>query len=62
MSLKRVTLLKSQLVNLEFMAPEEPGDYSLTLFFMSDCYLGCDQEYNIPISVSVRATYDEEMN
>lgn len=53
MSLKRVSLLQKQKVLLEFIAPEEAGDYNLTLFCMSDSYLGCDQEYPIPLSVAV---------
>eukprot|EP00579_Thalassiosira_antarctica_P032956 CAMPEP_0201991530 /NCGR_PEP_ID=MMETSP0905-20130828/340_1 /ASSEMBLY_ACC=CAM_ASM_000554 /TAXON_ID=420261 /ORGANISM="Thalassiosira antarctica, Strain CCMP982" /LENGTH=2336 /DNA_ID=CAMNT_0048545961 /DNA_START=59 /DNA_END=7069 /DNA_ORIENTATION=- len=53
LSLKRVTLQRTQKIMLEFMAPEEPGDYNLTLFCMSDSYLGCDQEYSVPISVAV---------
>jgi len=59
MSLKRVTLEKSQKITLEFMAPEEPGDYNLTLFCMSDSYLGCDQEYSVPISVAVGDSDDD---
>ncbi|KAL9184266.1 hypothetical protein ACHAXT_002352 [Thalassiosira profunda] len=59
LSLKRVTLQKTQKVMLEFMAPEEPGDYNLTLFCMSDSYLGCDQEYSVPISVAVGESDDE---
>jgi pre-mRNA-splicing helicase BRR2 len=59
LSLKRVTLQRKQQVMLEFIAPEEPGDYSLTLFCMSDSYLGCDQEYSVPISVSAGASDDE---
>ena len=59
LSLKRVTLQKSQKVMLEFMAPEEPGDYNLTLFCMSDSYLGCDQEYSVPISVAAGESDDE---
>jgi pre-mRNA-splicing helicase BRR2 len=60
LSLKRVTLQKSQKVMLEFMAPEEPGDYNLTLFCMSDSYLGCDQEYSVQISVAAGETDDDE--
>jgi pre-mRNA-splicing helicase BRR2 len=60
LSLKRVTLQRSQKVMLEFMAPEEPGDYNLTLFCMSDSYLGCDQEYSVPISVAAGASDDDE--
>jgi pre-mRNA-splicing helicase BRR2 len=55
-----VTLQKSQKVMLEFMAPEEPGDYNLTLFCMSDSYLGCDQEYSVQISVAAGETDDDE--
>lgn len=53
LSLKRVSLQHKQKVALEFLAPEEAGDYDLTLFCMSDSYLGCDQEYKIPLSVAV---------
>lgn len=59
LSLKRVTLQRKQQVMLEFIAPEEPGDYSLTLFCMSDSYLGCDQEYIVPISVAAGNDDDE---
>jgi len=52
-SLKRVSLQRTQKVKLEFMAPEEAGDYNLTLFCMSDSYLDCDQEYQVPLSVAV---------
>ena len=52
-SLKRVNLVQKQKVVLEFLAPEEAGDYDLTLFCMSDSYLGCDQEYSISLSVAV---------
>eukprot|EP00541_Cyclophora_tenuis_P011319 CAMPEP_0116579046 /NCGR_PEP_ID=MMETSP0397-20121206/22045_1 /TAXON_ID=216820 /ORGANISM="Cyclophora tenuis, Strain ECT3854" /LENGTH=383 /DNA_ID=CAMNT_0004108505 /DNA_START=1 /DNA_END=1152 /DNA_ORIENTATION=- len=52
LSLKRVSLQLESKVVLEFLAPEEAGDHNLTLFCMSDSYLGCDQEHAIPISVS----------
>jgi pre-mRNA-splicing helicase BRR2 len=51
-ALKRVNLLQKQKVVLEFLAPEEAGDYNLALFCMSDSYLGCDQEYSVPLSVA----------
>mmetsp|Transcript_31860 Transcript_31860/g.64474 ORF Transcript_31860/g.64474 Transcript_31860/m.64474 type:complete len:2298 (+) Transcript_31860:111-7004(+) len=60
LSLKRVNLLRKQKAVLEFMAPDEPGDYNLTLFCMSDSYLGCDQEYSVPISVAVGDSDDDE--
>ena len=60
MSLKRVNLQHKQKVMLEFMAPEDPGDYNLTLFCMSDSYLGCDQEYDVPLSVAMAESDDDE--
>ena len=51
-ALKRVNLVQRQKAVLEFLAPEEAGDYNLTLFCMSDSYLGCDQEYSVPLSVA----------
>ena len=59
MSLKRTNLRHVQKVTLEFLAPEEPGDYDLTLFCMSDSYLGCDQEFSIPLSVAAAGSDDE---
>jgi pre-mRNA-splicing helicase BRR2 len=52
LSLKRVNLKHKLSVQLEFAAPEEPGDYNLTLFCMSDSYMGCDQEYSFNVSVA----------
>ena len=52
-ALKRVNLVHRQKAVLEFLAPQEAGDYNLTLFCMSDSYLGCDQEYSVPLSVAV---------
>jgi pre-mRNA-splicing helicase BRR2 len=60
MSLKRVNLLRRQKTVLEFIAPDEPGDYNLTLFCMSDSYLGCDQEYSVPISVAAAEESDDD--
>ena len=52
-SLKRVSLNRAQKIKPEFIAPEEAGGYNLTPFCMSDSYLGCDQEYSMPLSVAV---------
>jgi pre-mRNA-splicing helicase BRR2 len=46
-------------VKLEFTAPDDPGDYALTLYLLSDSYLGCDQEYEIELTVVAAASGDE---
>mmetsp|Transcript_13763 Transcript_13763/g.20677 ORF Transcript_13763/g.20677 Transcript_13763/m.20677 type:complete len:1176 (+) Transcript_13763:3-3530(+) len=58
-SLKRVTLQQTQNVKLEFNAPDEAGDYNLTLLCMSDSYLGCDQEYEVSLSIAVADSDDD---
>jgi len=50
LSIKRVSLQARAKVKLEFVAPE-PGNYDYTLFFMSDSYLGCDQEYEFTMKI-----------
>lgn len=59
LAIKRVALLRSSVVKLEFSAPELPGDYNLVLYVMCDSYLGCDQEYEFSVSV-VPADEQEE--
>jgi len=49
-SIKRLTLQQKAKVRLEFIAPSS-GKHSYTLFFMSDAYMGCDQEYKFSIDV-----------
>ena len=60
LSLKRVNLRHKQKVSLEFLAPEEAGDYDLTLFCMSDSYMGCDQEFLVPLSVAAADDDDDD--
>jgi len=50
-SIKRLTLLQKAEVKLDFVAPPTTGPHSYKLYFMSDAYLGCDQEYEIDIKV-----------
>lgn len=38
-------------MKLDFIAPSV-GSHTYNLYFMSDCYMGCDQEY--PLKISVR--------
>lgn len=50
LSIKRLTLQQKAKVRLDFIAPS-PGKHDYTLYFMSDSYLGCDQEYKFSIDV-----------
>lgn len=51
LAIKRVALNKASKIKLEFSAPTSPGSNNLTLFFMCDSYLGCDQEYEVACRV-----------
>ena len=42
---------EKQKVKLEFAAPEQWARQDLTLYFMADSYLGCDQEYEFTLDV-----------
>ena len=59
-SIKRATLQQRAKVKLEFGAGA-PGQHSYTIYFMSDSYTGCDQEYKINIDVK-EASNSEESN
>lgn len=50
LSIKRLTLQQKAKVKLDFVAPAV-GKHGYTLFFMSDAYMGCDQEYKFSITV-----------
>lgn len=49
-SIKRISIQKKAKVKLDFQAPA-PGRYNYVLYFMCDCYMGCDQEYKIEFTV-----------
>ncbi|XP_006815714.1 U5 small nuclear ribonucleoprotein 200 kDa helicase-like [Saccoglossus kowalevskii] len=49
-SIKRLTLQQKAKVKLDFVAPST-GSHSYTLFFMSDAYMGCDQEYKFSVNI-----------
>lgn len=51
LTIKRVTIGAASKAKLQFEAPELPGDYNLTLYLCSDSYIGCDQEYDMPLTV-----------
>ncbi|KAF8792805.1 U5 small nuclear ribonucleoprotein 200 kDa helicase-like [Argiope bruennichi] len=50
-SIKRLTLQQKAKVKLDFVAPS-PGEHTYTLYYMSDSYMGCDQEYRFNIKVN----------
>lgn len=56
-SIKRLALQQKAKVKLDFVAPS-PGRHSYTLYFMSDSYMGCDQEYELTIDVGVMDSDD----
>mmetsp|Transcript_22283 Transcript_22283/g.32353 ORF Transcript_22283/g.32353 Transcript_22283/m.32353 type:complete len:508 (-) Transcript_22283:191-1714(-) len=60
LSIKRLTLQKKARARLDFVAPDQPGTHELTLYFMCDSYLGCDQEYEFNIKVEVGESDSEE--
>jgi pre-mRNA-splicing helicase BRR2 len=49
-SIKRLTLQNKAKVKLDFAAPAS-GEHTYTLYFMSDAYMGCDQEYKFNLQV-----------
>jgi len=55
LGIKRVSFAKAQRVKLQFDAPAEVGQSKLTLFFMCDSWLGCDQEYEVELNVTEAA-------
>ena len=59
LSIKRLTLQQKAKVKLDFVAPAM-GHYGYTIFFMSDAYMGCDQEYKFTIDVTEGVSGSEE--
>lgn len=52
LALKRVSGVRGKsLQQLSFYTPSKPGRIILTLYLMSDCYLGLDQQYDIYLEV-----------
>lgn len=50
-SIKRVAMKKKLMqVKMDFVAPD-PGKHKYQLFLMSDSYMGCDQEYELSLTV-----------
>ncbi|KAJ1655811.1 Pre-mRNA-splicing helicase BRR2 [Dispira simplex] len=59
-SIKRVNFQQRVNVKLEFIAPEQPGDYNYQFYLMSDSYLGCDQEFEVKFHVEPDDEAEEE--
>lgn len=53
MAVKRVGFVRTHHeASISFFTPETPGRYIFTLYLMSDCYLGLDQQYDIYLNVT----------
>ena len=57
--IKRLTLQQKAKFVLDFVAPRA-GRHSYTLYFMSDSYLGCDQEYKFNLEIGEQQSSDNE--
>lgn len=51
LAIKRVTVGRKSTTKITFTPPSELGLHELTLYFMSDSYFGCDQEYDFSVNV-----------
>lgn len=60
LAIKRFTLGRQLDTKLQFEAPEPAGKHELELYFMSDSYLGCDQEYEFSLEVAEGEDSSEE--
>ena len=59
LSIKRVSLGRSAKVRLDFVCGSS-GRHTYTLYFMSDAYLGADQEYKFNVEVGDAASDSSE--
>lgn len=57
-AIKRITLLRSLEVRLEFVVPTA-GKHDLKLYLMSDCYLGVDQDPSFTVDAAEGMSEDE---
>jgi activating signal cointegrator complex subunit 3 len=63
LALKRVPA-NARTLNLAFKTPNKTGRAILTLYVMSNCYLGIDQQFDLHIEViesSIEAQYNTEV-
>lgn len=59
LSIKRFTMQNSYSCQLDFAAPDEPGEYQYKLYFMCDSWVGCDQEYEFSLTVEQNMDIEE---
>mmetsp|Transcript_16138 Transcript_16138/g.17948 ORF Transcript_16138/g.17948 Transcript_16138/m.17948 type:complete len:210 (-) Transcript_16138:40-669(-) len=51
LALKRVAMQGNSRTSVIFDAPEDPGEYTYQVYFLSDSYIGLDQQYPIKFVV-----------
>lgn len=62
LALKRVPPVRGRATHtLSFKTPDQPGRAVLTLYVMSDSYLGLDQQYDIPLEI-IPASLEAQVN
>ena len=62
LALKRLGFVRNHsAVSLTFFTPEETGHKIYTLYFMSDSYIGLDQQLDIHLDV-VEASIESQVN
>lgn len=49
--IKRVSIRKRSNASISILAPNYPGNFMYTVYLLSDCYLGLDQQFDIPVQV-----------
>lgn len=56
--IKRVRIgVNKQITSISIIAPMEPGTYTYTVYLLSDCYMGLDQEVRFTLHVTPGADY-----
>lgn len=59
LAIKRVTIGRKLETRLEFAAPSTAGEHDLTLYLMSDSYMGVDQDPSFKVNVAEGEDEDE---
>ncbi|CAG8581624.1 7898_t:CDS:2 [Paraglomus occultum] len=60
LGIKRITMNRTLEVKVDFTCPPEIGKHDLKVYFLSDSYMGCDQELDFEINVQEGAEDSEE--